>query len=81
MNRTNTKMKLLALGLLGLGGFALASSAAAQTCPSTPAAWSSSNVGGGGSLTISGPGMIGTSCQLNLSIGTLSNTRALVSDS
>ncbi len=39
MKVANTKMKLLSLAILGLGGLALAGSAAAA-CPSAPDAWS-----------------------------------------
>lgn len=80
MQRISTKMKLLSLAILGLGGIALAGSAAAQSCPSTPDAWSSSNVGGNGTMTIGSPGMNSTNCKLELTIGTLPNTRALVTD-
>lgn len=69
MKTISTKMKLLSMALLGLGGMALASSAAAQ-CPTAPDAWSGQVVGGGTTLTINTPGMDSTNCQLDIDAGT-----------
>ncbi len=81
MNRTNTKMKLLALGLLGLGGIAVAGSAAAQTCPSNPVPpWSGKTALSGGSVTISTGGLDASSCKLDTSVGTSAVSLATVND-
>lgn len=66
MNRINTKMKLLALGLLGLGGFAVAGSAAAA-CPTTPSAWTESGAYQG-TLSIQAGGLGGTACRMDASL-------------
>ena len=81
MNRTNTKMKLLSLAILGLGGIALASSAAAQTCPSTPAAWTS-NTATQGTLSVVAGGYDGSSCKLSASLNqnSLLFAKAFVTD-
>ena len=76
MNRINTKMKLLALGLLGLGGFAVAGSAAA-VCPTTPSAWTDSTTFGG-TLTIASPGLASTSCLLEARVASTANVGAAV---
>lgn len=67
MQRISTKMKLLSLAILGLGGIALAGSAAAQSCPSTPDAWSTSS-SLGGSLAISSGGLDTSACKLDAKI-------------
>ena len=80
MNRISTKMKLLSLGLLGLGGIALAGSASAA-CPSTPDAWSGTFVGGGTSaLSIVSGGYDGSSCKMASMLGDSGNARAAVFD-
>ena len=80
MNRINTKMKLLALGLLGLGGFAVAGSAAAA-CPTTPDAWTS-NTATQGTLSVVAGGYDGSSCKLSASLNqnSLLFAKAFVTD-
>lgn len=78
------KMKTLSLAVLGLAGFV--GSAFAQTCPTDPAQpngpWSSKTVASDSTLTISTPGLNGTSCLMAVTTltGALSNTKAIVSD-
>ena len=73
----NTKMKVLSLALVGLCGYAGSAMAA---CPTAPTAWTSTNTGGSGALAISTPGYASTECKLEATVGTASNTRALVVD-
>ena len=67
MNRISAKMKLLSLAVLGLGGMALAGSAAAA-CPTSPVPpWSAQSVLAG-SLAISAGGLDGSDCKLDAKI-------------
>ena len=79
------KMKALSIAVLGLAGLGMAGIASAA-CPSDPAqpngAWSSKAVAADSSLSIVSPGLSSTSCALSVSMntGSLSNTRAYVTD-
>lgn len=66
MKKVNTKMKLLSLAILGLGGIALAGSASAA-CPSSPDAWTGTSLYQG-AVSISSPGFDSTSCLMNSTI-------------
>ena len=80
MQRISTKMKLLSLAILGLGGIALAGSAAAQSCPSTPDAWSGKTALSGGSVTVVSGGLDGSSCKMAASVGSSAVSIATVRD-
>lgn len=67
MNRISAKMKLLSLAVLGLGGMALAGSAAAA-CPTSPVPPWSGVANAGGNVTIADTGLDGSSCRLDTSI-------------
>lgn len=81
MTRINSKMKLLSLALLGLGGFAFAGAAAAA-CPTSPVPpWSGTFVGGGSSaIQIVDNGYDGTDCRLQSTLGNNGTARAAVID-
>jgi hypothetical protein len=71
MKRISAKMKLLSLAILGLGGMAMAGSAAAA-CPTSPVPpWSSQHAVNTGSLAISATGLDGSSCKLDAKIAGL----------
>ena len=79
----NTKMKVLSLALVGLCGFAGSAMAA---CPAGPAiadggAWTQKFVNGGTSaLSIQTPGLDGTECKLQASLGNNGGAQAQVMD-
>lgn len=79
MNRISTKMKLLSLAILGLGGLALAGSASAA-CPATPDAWSVTAALGGGQVHVVSGGLDGSSCKMSASLGTSLASQASVVD-
>jgi len=81
-------MQALALAVLGLAGMgtAMASCPTAVTTAgnSTPGgggAWTSQFIGPGATFAINTPGLGGTACDLELSIGSASNSQANVKDS
>jgi hypothetical protein len=73
----NTKMKVLALALLGLAGYA---GSAAASCPSSPVPpWTA--VGAlGGTATIVAPGYAGTACHLDSALTGDASSFATVED-
>ena len=79
MQRISTKMKLLSLAILGLGGIALAGSASAA-CPTNPDAWSGKLALSGGSVTIASGGLDGSECKMVSSVGTSAVSIAEVRD-
>lgn len=80
MRRISLKMKLLSLAVLGLGGMALAGTAAAA-CPTSPVPpWSGTNTFGGNVQVVSG-GYDGSACHLDAKItGAMGSAAALVRD-
>jgi hypothetical protein len=63
----NAKMKVLALALLGLAGYA---GSAVAGCPSSPVPpWSSAAQLGGGVVAISAGGLDGSACKMDASLG------------
>ncbi|HET8898166.1 MAG TPA: hypothetical protein VFN09_05265 [Rhodanobacteraceae bacterium] len=80
MKRISLKMKLLSLAILGLGGMAVAGSAAAA-CPTSPTPpWSGKNTLAG-NIVIADGGYDSTSCRLDAKItGNVGSAAALVRD-
>lgn len=78
--KLRNKMKLLSLAVIGLGGLALAGSAAAD-CPTTPSAWSS-NTGTLGTVSVVAIGYDNTECKLAVSLnqGAPILAKAMVTD-
>ncbi len=85
MKKLNTKMKLLSLALLGLGGMALAGSAAAA-CPAGPdkpngGAWDSlTEFGSGSSFAVVAGGLDGSDCKGVSTLGASVTAAAQVVD-
>ena len=85
------RMKALSLAVLGLAGFGMAGSAFA-VCPAADqtkntlhspgggGAWTSQFIANDASLSIVNPGLNGTGCALQVSVGGISNSRAFVED-
>jgi len=79
----NTKMKVLSLALVGMGGFAFAGVAAAA-CPAGPdiahgGAWTADNQLGG-TAVIATPGYAGTACRLDSTLTGDASSFATVED-
>jgi hypothetical protein len=74
----NTKMKVLALALLGLAGYA---GSAVAGCPSSPVPpWSSTTVNSGGTFNIVAGGLDGSACRADASLGANLGSIGSVSD-
>lgn len=74
----NTKMKVLALALLGLAGYA---GSAVAGCPSSPVPpWSSEAQLGGGVVAIAPGGLDGSACRMDASLGASFSSLATVVD-
>jgi len=74
----NTKMKVLALALLGLAGYA---GSAVAGCPSSPVPpWSSETTLSGGTFVIATGGLDGSACRADAAIGASLASVATVTD-
>lgn len=83
MNRISAKMKLLSLAVLGLGGMALAGSAAAACPTALSPPWTSTlSTGSGSSVASVDGGYDGSSCKMQAALGqgTNANAKAAVLD-
>jgi hypothetical protein len=81
MKRISAKMKLLSLAILGLGGMAMAGSAAAA-CPTSPSPPWTSSTATLGTVAIASPGYDSTACKLSVALNqnALLFAKALVTD-